>query len=200
MREETDLRLGIEADYVRGTEDRMANLLDQHEWDYVLGSVHFLGEFAVDFDDETDIWRHETTAERVWKRYFDALAESALTGIFDVITHPDLVKIWGSGRPQPSKDPRFYYEPRDRGDARRGRRDGGLHRRAAQAGRRDLPGAGDARDGRRRRHPDRALQRRPPARAPRATATRRRSSCSTDCGVNEIAVFEKRARRMEPLG
>ena len=31
--------------------------------------------------------------------------------MFDVITHPDLVKIWGSARPQPSKDPRFYYEP-----------------------------------------------------------------------------------------
>ena len=60
VREETDLRLGIEADYVAGREDRMANLLDAHEWDYVIGSVHFLGDHAVDFDDETDIWRHET--------------------------------------------------------------------------------------------------------------------------------------------
>jgi histidinol-phosphatase (PHP family) len=111
VREETDLRLGIEADYIRGTEDRMGSLLEAHEWDYVLGSVHFLGEFAVDFDDETDIWRHENSAERIWKRYFEAVAESALTGLFDVITHPDLVKIWGSARPQPSKDPRFYYEP-----------------------------------------------------------------------------------------
>ena len=43
----------------------MANLLERQNWDYVLGSVHFLGEFAVDFDDETDIWRHESTAERI---------------------------------------------------------------------------------------------------------------------------------------
>ena len=62
VREETDLRLGIEADFVPGREDRMANLLDAHEWDYVVGSVHFLGDFAVDFDDETDIWRRETIA------------------------------------------------------------------------------------------------------------------------------------------
>ena len=48
VREETDLRLGIEADYIRGTEDKMANLLDRHDWDYVIGSVHFLGEHAVD--------------------------------------------------------------------------------------------------------------------------------------------------------
>ena len=67
MREETDLRLGIEADFVAGREDRMANLLDAHEWDYVIGSVHFLGNYAVDNDDATDVWRHETTAERIWK-------------------------------------------------------------------------------------------------------------------------------------
>ena len=111
VREETDLRLGIEADFVSGREDRMANLLDAHEWDYVIGSVHFLGNYAVDIDDETDVWKHETTPERIYKRYFEALAQSALTGIFDIIAHPDLVKIWGSARPAPSKDPRFYYEP-----------------------------------------------------------------------------------------
>ena len=60
VREETDLRLGIEADFIAGREDRMANLLDAHEWDYVIGSVHFLGDHAVDIDDETDVWRRET--------------------------------------------------------------------------------------------------------------------------------------------
>ena len=82
-----------------------------------------------------------STPERVWTRYFEALAESALTGLFDIIAHPDLVKIWGTGRPYPAKDLRYFYEPAVEAmlDARRG--DGGLHRRAAQAGRRDLPGA-----------------------------------------------------------
>src|SRR6059058_4292284 len=40
VREETDLRLGIEADFVPGREDRLANLLEAREWDYVVGSVH----------------------------------------------------------------------------------------------------------------------------------------------------------------
>src|SRR5689334_24754306 len=31
VREETDLKLGIEADFIAGREDRMANLLDAHE-------------------------------------------------------------------------------------------------------------------------------------------------------------------------
>jgi histidinol-phosphatase (PHP family) len=199
VREETDLRLGIEADYVRGTEDRMAGLLDSHEWDYVLGSVHFLGEFAVDFDDETDIWRHETTAERVWKRYFDAIAESALTGIFDVITHPDLVKIWGPTRPRPAKDPRFYYEP-----AIEAMLDAGVAMEVSTAGLRKPVGE---------IYPARAmLEMAVDAGIPIALSSdahhpehlahgyEEAVKLLSDCGVNEIAVFDQRERRMEPLG
>jgi len=51
VREETDLRLGIEADFVAGREDRLANFLDAREWDYVVGSVHFIADEAVDMDD-----------------------------------------------------------------------------------------------------------------------------------------------------
>ena len=156
VREETDLKLGIEADYIKGREDRMGGLLDKHDWDYVLGSVHFLGDFAVDFDDETDIWRHEMSAERVWKRYFEAVAESARCGLFDVITHPDLVKIWGSARPAPDKDPRFYYEP-----AVEAMLEGGVAMEVSTAGLRKpvdeiYPVARVPGDGGRRRPPDRA--------------------------------------------
>ena len=68
MREETDLRLGIEADFIPGREDRMANLLEQREWDYVVGSVHFLGDHAVDYD-LYDVW----TTRRVARQGLEAL-------------------------------------------------------------------------------------------------------------------------------
>src|SRR4051812_49719779 len=55
VREETDLRLGIEADLIAGTEDRMASLLEAYEWDCVVGSVHFIGDVAVDHED-FDAW------------------------------------------------------------------------------------------------------------------------------------------------
>ena len=42
LRDYTDLRVGIEADFIAGKEDRLANLLDQTELDYVVGSVHFI--------------------------------------------------------------------------------------------------------------------------------------------------------------
>ena len=111
VREETDLRLGLELDYVPGREDRLANLLDRHEWDYVIGSVHFVGEFAMDLDDEHDIWRRASSPEQVWERYFATLAEAARSGLYDIMAHPDLVKVWGSARPLPERDLRRYYEP-----------------------------------------------------------------------------------------
>src|SRR3954453_4871139 len=199
VREQTDLKLGIEADYIRGTEDRMANLLDAHEWDYVLGSVHFLGEHAVDFDDETDIWRYEMSAERVWRRYFEAVAESALTGLYDVITHPDLVKIWGSARPAPSKDPRYYYEP-----AIEAMLEGGVAMEVSTAGLHKPVNA---------IYPSRAfLEMAVDAGLPIALSSdahrpehlaygyEQAVELLNECGVTEIAVFENRERRLEPLG
>jgi histidinol-phosphatase (PHP family) len=111
VREETDLRLGIEADFVPGREDRMANLLERHEWDYVIGSVHFLRDHAVDMPGAFDIWGRGESAEKVWKRYFETVAEAARTGQYDIMAHPDLVKIWGGSRPAPEGDLRRYYEP-----------------------------------------------------------------------------------------
>ena len=95
VRGATDLRLGVEADYVPGREDRMRILLEARDWDYVIGSVHFVGDHAVDHPD-WDIWATTfESPEKVWRRYFETLAEAARSGLFDIMAHPDLVKVWG---------------------------------------------------------------------------------------------------------
>jgi histidinol-phosphatase (PHP family) len=109
VREDTDLRLGIEADFVPGREDRIANFLDAREWDYVVGSVHFLRDDAVDMPGDWDIWR-SADPDKVWSRYFETLGEAARTGMFDILAHPDLVKVWGGERPWPEGDLRRFYD------------------------------------------------------------------------------------------
>jgi histidinol-phosphatase (PHP family) len=109
VRDQTDLKLGIEADFVPGSEDKMANLLDTYEWDYVVGSIHFLRDEALDFRGDFDIWR-SNDPEKVWRRYFETLGEAARSGLFDILAHPDLVKVWGSESPQPDGDLRRFYE------------------------------------------------------------------------------------------
>lgn len=110
VREETDLRLGIEMDFIAGREDRIANVLEAREWDFVVGSVHFLRDHSLDTEDYS-IWGAGESAEKIWRRYFDTVAESARSGLYDIIAHPDLVKVWGKVAPRPDGDLRRYYEP-----------------------------------------------------------------------------------------
>jgi len=114
VRDETDLRLGIEVDFLPGREDRTANLLDGRDWDYVVGSVHFLRDEALDVRADPrwgdfDIWR-SGDPDTVWARYFETLGEAARSGLFDILAHPDLVKVWGQGGPRPDGDLRRFYD------------------------------------------------------------------------------------------
>jgi len=110
VRDETELRLGIEADFVPGREDRTANVIEDYEFDYVLGSVHFLGSETVDMRGEWDVWGSRPDPDSVWRRYFETLGEAARSGLFDVLSHPDLVKLWGDGAPRPDRDLRHFYD------------------------------------------------------------------------------------------
>ena len=195
----TPLRLGLEVDFVPGAEDRIANLLDGHDFDYVVGSIHFVGDRAVDHDGY-DIWETDGDADAVWRRYFETLAEAAGSGLFDILAHPDLVKMWGRARPHPERDPRFYYEPAVEAIA-----ESGIAVEVSTAGLRkpvrgDLPGAGlrdDVRRGGGRRSPS------PPTpTSPRMSATPIETAVSEmgGWGIEQIAVFERRERRLEPLG
>jgi histidinol-phosphatase (PHP family) len=194
----TPLRLGIEADFVPGAEDRIAALLDAHDFDYVVGSVHFIGDVAVDHSG-FDAWRATGDPERVWRRYFEMLAEAARSGLFDILAHPDLVKVWGKGRPMPDRDPRFYYEPAVEAIA-----ESGIAVEVSTAGLRKPVGE---------LYPARALAEMcvdagasfalsSDAHLPEQVGFEydRAVQFLDDLGVKEIAVFEGRERRMGPVG
>ena len=198
VREETDLRLGIEADFVPGREDRIASLLDGRDWDYVVGSVHFLRDSSLDTEDYS-VWGTGEGPERVWRRYFETVAESARSGLYDIIAHPDLVKVWGASAPRPDGDLRRYYEPAVEAFA-----DAGVAVELSTAGWRK-PVA--------EQYPARPfLEMLVDAGCPLALSSdahepdqvgyeyERAVDLLGSVGVGEIAVFERRARRMEPIG
>jgi histidinol-phosphatase (PHP family) len=107
----TPLKLGLEADYIRGKEDRIDELLAAHDFDYVVGSIHYLGESGAVDDRRYDVWESFSDADSLWRTYFEWQAELIRSELFDIVSHPDLVKIWGDDRPAPERDPRFHYEP-----------------------------------------------------------------------------------------
>jgi histidinol-phosphatase (PHP family) len=201
VREETDLRLGIEADWVAGREDRMAALLEAREWDYVVGSVHFLRDRGVDSDygGDWDVWDTARSADEVWKAYFENVAQAARSGLYDIMAHPDLVKVWGDARPLPDRDPRFYYE-----HAVEAMADSGVAAEVSTAGLRKAVGE---------LYPAPALMEMlvdagvpialsSDAHEPDQLGHRYEDALAflADHGVTEIAVFDHRTRRMERLG
>jgi histidinol-phosphatase (PHP family) len=198
VREETDLRLGIEMDFVPGREDRIANVLDSRAWDYVVGSVHFLRDHSVDAEDYS-IWGTGESADRIWRRYFETLAEAARSGLFDIMSHPDLVKVWGGAAPVPDGDLRRYYEPAVEAFA-----DSGVTVEFSTAGWRKPVGE---------QYPSRPfLEMLVDAGCPIALSSdahepdhlgfeyERAVELLQDHGVSEIVVFERRHARLEPLG
>jgi histidinol-phosphatase (PHP family) len=102
------VKLGLELDFVPGRESELRSIVEERPFDYVIGSVHFIADRAVDHEDY-DAWRL-AEPDQVWREYFSTLASAAASGLFDVLAHPDLVKVWGAGRPAPDSKLRTFYE------------------------------------------------------------------------------------------
>lgn len=87
------LRLGIEIDYIPGNEEEMFNISGALPYDYVIGSVHRVDKREVDRATDQSIYEEYETYE-LYEAYFRNVRESAMSGMFEVIGHPDLIKIF----------------------------------------------------------------------------------------------------------
>ena len=84
-----DVRLGLEADYFEGHESYLEKQLKSADFHFVLGSVHpQIDEFRERY------WQNDPI--EVQRIYFRLLAQAAETGLFDSISHPDLIKNFTS--------------------------------------------------------------------------------------------------------
>ncbi|MCL6635853.1 MAG: histidinol-phosphatase HisJ family protein [Peptococcaceae bacterium] len=110
------VRLAIEADYVPGHEEKLASLLSRHSFDYIVGSVHFMDGWG--FDNPAEIEEYSRREiDRVYEHYFILVQQAALSGLFDVMAHPDLVKKFNF---RPARDLRPLYEDTARAFKRAG--------------------------------------------------------------------------------
>ena len=102
---------GIEADYLPGRTDETAQAIADaralsNGVRFVLGSVHFIGEWVFDDPGRIEEWDRRNV-DRAWEAYFSLWGQAAGSGMFDVMAHPDLIKKFGH---RPSTDPTELYE------------------------------------------------------------------------------------------
>lgn len=92
-REGLPIKMGIEMDYTPGKEKEMKAFIDAHPFDYVIGSVHWIGEWGIDLQD----YKHEyekRDIKEAYEQYFDQIVTLAESELFNFVGHIDLIKIF----------------------------------------------------------------------------------------------------------
>jgi histidinol-phosphatase (PHP family) len=85
------IKLGIEVDYLPEHLGQINDIIQDEEFDYVLGSVHFVDGWGID-DPRYLAHYDDYDLEDLYGRYFTRFIEAAESGSFDIMAHPDLIK------------------------------------------------------------------------------------------------------------
>ena len=89
------IRIALEVDWLPGQESWIRELATRHRWDYLIGSVHYVGpDWAIDDPGTLSRWKRENPDD-VWSAYVDLLIQAAESRLFDVLAHIDLPKKFG---------------------------------------------------------------------------------------------------------
>lgn len=86
------VRTGLEVDYFPGKEHEIGSCISKADLDYAIGSVHYLGDSTVDLGPE---FYEGKDINYLFELYFDQVSRAAASGLFDIIAHCDLIRIYG---------------------------------------------------------------------------------------------------------
>lgn len=90
--------LGLEMDWFDEEIDFIRSSIAAWDYDYIIGSVHFLGTWG--FDDGRELWLNSSQeeCEKRYKKYFQSWLRMLQSGLFQIAAHPDLIKIFSIER------------------------------------------------------------------------------------------------------
>ena len=95
-----EILLGYEVDFLEGYIEQ--SVLER-EVDYLIGSVHYLGNWGFDNPEFIGEYKNKNMDD-VWQKYFDAIEKMAKSNLFDIVGHLDLIKVFNY---LPKKDVRL---------------------------------------------------------------------------------------------
>jgi histidinol-phosphatase (PHP family) len=87
------VKMSIEMDYTPGKHKEMAAFIKAYDFDYVIGSIHWVGDFGIDLKEYIHEWDKRDVFD-IYRQYFDQVVTLAESNLFDIIGHIDLVKIF----------------------------------------------------------------------------------------------------------
>ena len=97
------LRVGLEISYRPEREGEIRRLAQAYRFDYLIGSVHDLDGWPFDHPDYTEGYAG-WDADELYRRYFSLVVQAAGSGLFDVVGHLDLIKVFGYRSRRPATE------------------------------------------------------------------------------------------------
>jgi histidinol-phosphatase (PHP family) len=86
------IKTGLEVDFFEGKEKEIHAFLSSLPLDYIIGSVHYLGEKTVDVGPE---FYEGKSIDMLFESYFGSVITAVESDLFDIIAHCDLIRIYG---------------------------------------------------------------------------------------------------------
>jgi histidinol-phosphatase (PHP family) len=105
---EVQLRLGFELDLSKDTEEELRFALDMPDLDFVIGSVHYIGDWLFNNPALQDEFKRRDIND-VFQQYYSQVLSACRTGLFDIVGHFDLIKLFNPG--VPAEGIMYYAEP-----------------------------------------------------------------------------------------
>ncbi|MTI61173.1 MAG: histidinol-phosphatase HisJ family protein [Firmicutes bacterium] len=89
------IRLGIEFDYKINNEEWIKQVKNRLPLDYSIGSVHRVGNWEIDHPAYVSEYK-EWDIDELYIAYFDLVEKAVSSGLFEIIGHMDLIKIFNN--------------------------------------------------------------------------------------------------------
>ncbi len=98
------IKLGAEVDYLPGRGTFLDKLLRSYPLDFVIGSVHYIGEW--DFSHPAQVKEYgKRDLVAIYDAYFKLIWEACAGGFCDIIGHVDVIKKFGYRLPDKEMEP-----------------------------------------------------------------------------------------------
>ncbi len=97
------VKLGLEVDFFPETIDAVVEFLKPYPWDFLIGAVHWIGAWAVDYPGSAYEFERRGLRQ-AYEDYFEMERRLAASGTVDVLAHVDVVKKHGDVLQQPPID------------------------------------------------------------------------------------------------
>ncbi|MEM1554561.1 MAG: histidinol-phosphatase [Thermoproteota archaeon] len=107
------IRLGVEVDYIPGSENIIEKILEGYDFDLVIGSVHFIDNVCIDSLKHRNLVENmirENGFDSLYSKYLKLVSKAVETGFFNIIGHIDIVRIWGFNPADGLKDEQKVLE------------------------------------------------------------------------------------------